>query len=345
MTDLPTVHHVPVQPGARYVVTHAQCLPRPALYAITEKVAQGLGVPEDHVTILDGGLELSVLSPLDARRVPDLLEANNRLHHRNVNLSCAVMKARGVFIEYAQLHEAKGTEDGAAKARTNRQHAAYLDDFATAFGADPVTALWRRLAQVHQLAANFSSMLAAHEHNTGEALGTEDAALVDDWTRQLDQIGQAALDEAPEGALTIALRADPEDTPPVVDVKEAGPVIAGGSALVAAFCHKEGLDKGLDDQVDVPALLVAFVAFAADQMKARMARPAGGTLPRGRDYVVGERGGEVVDLTHMARPHRERVVVNLSGAVLPTDPLPFTGGLDEARARYEARTPTKPGKA
>lgn len=208
------------QPGDRYVVQTKEYLPAHIQARLREEVARQLGVNPTLVAILDGGLDLTVVGLEDQRRVPDLLEANNRLHNRNVNLSCAIIRAQGVFIEYAKLHEAKGTEDGAAKARANREHARYLDDFLTAFGPEPV---------------------------------------------------------------------------PVVPVAEAGPVIAGGSALVGAFMHTEGMAAGgPEDAVDVKGLLEAFVDFARDQLKARMAGAGGGVVDMTKVRPMGERGPEVV---------------------------------------------------
>lgn len=61
---------------------------------------------------------------------------------------------------------------------------------------------------------------------------------------------------------------------PVVDLKAAGPVVAGGQSLVSAFLLQEyGTERpGLDDAVNLSRLLDQFVAFAADQLKARVAR-------------------------------------------------------------------------
>jgi hypothetical protein len=45
----------------------------------------------------------------------------------NVELIDAVIYARMIFYEYADLHHAKGTEDGEAKARRNLEHAERMD--------------------------------------------------------------------------------------------------------------------------------------------------------------------------------------------------------------------------
>lgn len=305
MTEhLPTVTHVRRSPDDRYVITTEDHLSDIAAARLSQRVASHMDVSAGHVLVLDGGLSLAVVSPTDQRRVPDLLAANTRTWNRNTALSAALI----ALVEHFERVDAPES-DRAAIAAACAAFKVNADPVVQPMGGDgnlswgrevwphedqlavrPTVDLWRNLALVHQLAANFSGMLEAHVENTGEELDTEDRALADDWTRQLDQIGQHALDNAPEGSLVIALRPDPE---PVVPVNEAGPVVAGGSALVSAFM--EGYPVVAAVQPATRKLLEDFVAFAAQQLKGRVAsRPAGGVIAPGRQYIVGEDGPEVV---------------------------------------------------
>lgn len=179
MRELPTITHVPPSPGAAYVVQCEDWLPDFAKQQLVDRLVRTFGATPDRVFILDGGRTLSVIGLEDQRRVPDLLDANNRLHHRNVNLTCAVMRAQGVFIEYAQLHEAKGTEEGAEKARANRAHARYLDDFVQAFGADNAKASPQWLAiRAEVLKAALVDLLDASLKDYGSPDGEDDAEAV-----------------------------------------------------------------------------------------------------------------------------------------------------------------------
>ena len=207
MEDLNPAKRVTPRPGDRFVIETEHHLPSSAPAAIARYVAKSLGVSPDDVLVLDGGMALSVVSPCDPRREADLLDANNRMHERNVRLSSAIMAAVIQFRFYEAQHRAKGTPEADAKAEVNRQLAEQLDCVALGQGTT-VGAPWRQFALAHQLAANLHGMLEAHVENTGEALEADDAALVAEWVRQLDDVGQIALDKSVVGELTISLKAD-----------------------------------------------------------------------------------------------------------------------------------------
>lgn len=314
MDDLNQIDRVTVQPGDRFVVRVPGKYTHSAHDNIRAHVAFSLGVDVDHVLVLEDDMTLAAVSTLDERRVPDLLDANNRYHDRNVALSSALLTAVRQFRFYEAQHRAKGTPDADRKADVNQMLAHRLEGVAVAQGTVP--SAWFAFGLAHQLAVNLHGMLEAHMANVGEPLEADDGALVAEWVRQLDMIGQMALDEAPEGALTIAL-AEPHravarlvsvarvvayedqsqpalkaldealeafadgvewnDTPEGAEISkpykataqtEAGSIAAGGSALVGAFMHANGLGAD-DDRVDVKAMLDSFAAFAVDHLKAR----------------------------------------------------------------------------
>ena len=323
MNDIDLISRVTVNPGDRFVVRVPNRVPDVVMTRIGEYVASRLGVPVDHVVVLDDAMTLAAVSTVDQRREGDLLDANNRMHERNVRLSSAIMAAVIQFRFYEAQHRAKGTPEADAKAEVNRQLAEQLDCVALGQGTT-VGAPWRQFALAHQLAANLHGMLEAHVENTGEALEADDAALVAEWVRQLDDVGQIALDKSAVGELTISLKADATaykaltraldfmawvakspvlgsedeeldaaalsqhaqlelesimrslgEEAPAQDaaykptaLTEAGSIAAGGSALVGAFMHANGLGAD-DDRVDVKGMLHQFAAFAVDQLKAR----------------------------------------------------------------------------
>lgn len=207
MNDIDLISRVTVNPGDRFVVRVPNRVPDVVMTRIGEYVASRLGVPVDHVLVLDDAMTLAAVSTLDQRREADLLDANNRAHERNVRLSSAIMAAVIQFRFYEAQHRAKGTPEADAKAEVNRQLAEQLDCVALGQGTT-VGAPWRQFALAHQLAANLHGMLEAHVENTGEALEADDAALVAEWVRQLDDVGQIALDKSVVGELTISLKAD-----------------------------------------------------------------------------------------------------------------------------------------
>ena len=275
MEDLNPAKRVNPRPGDRFVIETEHHLPSSAPAAIARHVAKSLGVSPDDVLVLDGGLALSVVSPFDPRREADLLDANNRAHERNVALS-----ARLWAMQSALAHSAEGWRNAVELGLLPPQHvgsATILADQCTdALGNDPqaMTAvrLWRRLAMLHQIAANFSGMLEAVLAESGHQTSEANKDLRAAWIGQLDAIGQNALEEAPEGALAITLAPDPEEAPAQdaaykpTAMTEAGAIAAGGSALVRAFIENVGFAYKAQDN---EALLRDFSAFAVAQLKAR----------------------------------------------------------------------------
>lgn len=303
MHDIDLISRVTVNPGDRFVVRVPNRVPDVVMTRIGEYVASRLGVPVDHVAVLDDAMTLAAVSTVDQRRVPDLLDANNRMHERNVRLSSAIMAAVIQFRFYEAQHRAKGTPEADAKAEVNRQLAEQLDCVALGQGAT-VGAPWRQFALAHQLAANLHGMLEAHVENTGEALEADDAALVAEWVRQLDDVGQIALNTAEVGELAISLRADPEDAQHPQDgtvdtMTPMGAIAVGGSALVRAFLHA----RPAQDHMTNEDLLRAFSAYAVDQLKAKASVVT--TVDFGKGAMQGFRrteqlpDGTVVDLTTM----------------------------------------------
>lgn len=275
MNDIDLISRVTVNPGDRFVVRVPNRVPDVVMTRIGEYVASRLGVPVDHVLVLDDAMTLGAVSTLDQRREADLLDANNRAHERNVALS-----ARLWAMQSALAHSAEGWRNAVELGLLPPQHvgsATILADQCTdALGNDPqaMTAvrLWRRLAMLHQIAANFSGMLEAVLAESGHQTSEANKDLRAAWIGQLDAIGQNALEEAPEGALAITLAPDPEDAQQPQDaaykptaMTEAGSIAAGGSALVKAFLHS---GRGDVSPAEVDALH-QFAAFAVDQLKAR----------------------------------------------------------------------------
>ena len=295
MEDLNPAKRVNPRPGDRFVIETEHHLPSNAAASIARYVAKSLGVSPDDVLVLDGGMVLSVVSPCDPRREADLLDANNRMHDRNVRLSSAIMAAVIQFRFYEAQHRAKGTPEADAKAEVNRQLAEQLDCVALGQGTT-VGAPWRQFALAHQLAANLHGMLEAHVQNTGEALEADDAALVAEWVRQLDDVGQIALDTAEVGELALTLRRDPDDAQHPQDgtvdtMTPMGAIAVGGSALVRAFLHA----RPAQDHMTNEDLLRAFSAYAVAQLKGRAQAVAQGVITPEQARVVqvdfGKAGG------------------------------------------------------
>ena len=303
MNDIDLISRVTVNPGDRFVVRVPNRVPDVVMTHIGEYVASRLGVPVDHVLVLDDAMTLGAVSTLDQRREADLLDANNRMHERNVRLSSAIMAAVIQFRFYEAQHRAKGTPEADAKAEVNRQLAEQLDCVALGQGTT-VGAPWRQFALAHQLAANLHGMLEAHVENTGEALEADDAALVAEWVRQLDDLGQIALETSEVGELAISLRRDPEDGQHPQDgtvdtMTSMGAIAVGGSALVRAFLH----GRPAQDHMTNEDLLRAFSAYAVDQLKAKASVVT--HVDFGKGGMQGFRrteslpDGTVVDLTTM----------------------------------------------
>jgi len=255
------------------------------------------------VIVLEEGMKLEAMSHALVNREADLLDANNRAHERNVRLSSAIMAAVIQFRFYEAQHRAKGTPEADAKAEVNRQLAEQLDCVALGQGTT-VGAPWRQFALAHQLAANLHGMLEAHVENTGEALEADDAALVAEWVRQLDDVGQIALATSEVGELAISLRRDPEDAQHPQDgtvdtMTSMGAIAVGGSALVRAFLH----GRPAQDHMTNEDLLRAFSAYAVDQLKAKASVVT--HVDFGKGGMQGFRrteqlpDGTVVDLTTM----------------------------------------------
>jgi len=303
MNDIDLISRVTVNPGDRFVVRVPNRVPDVVMTRIGEYVAARLGVPVDHVLVLDDAMTLAAVSTVDQRRQADLLDANNRMHERNVRLSSAIMAAVIQFRFYEAQHRAKGTPEADAKAEVNRQLAEQLDCVALGQGTT-VGAPWRQFALAHQLAANLHGMLEAHVENTGEALEADDAALVAEWVRQLDDLGQIALETSEVGELAISLRRDPEDGQHPQDgtvdtMTSMGAIAVGGSALVRAFLH----GRPAQDHMTNEDLLRAFSAYAVDQLKAKASVVT--HVDFGKGGMQGFRrteslpDGTVVDLTTM----------------------------------------------
>lgn len=221
MDELKNTRRVTLKPGDRLLVQTKERLPQRAIEHIGGMVASAFGVGFRDVVVLDGDMDLTVMGLEDQRRVPDLLDANTRLHHRNVNLTCALISAAATFRLYADLHDAKGTMAGAEKAQANLNEAARLD-----------------------------------------------AAMMDHGTPPKPTMAPVPVVE-PVGELNGIQYG--REVWPSDQLKEAGPVVAGGQSLVSAFLHV----KGLDGDLSGPAgrkVLEDFVAFASDQLKAKVAR-------------------------------------------------------------------------
>lgn len=268
MDDLDQIDRVTVQPGDRFVVRVPGKYTHSAHDNIRAHVAFGLGVDVDHVLVLEDDMTLAAVSTLDERRVPDLLDANNRYHDRNVALSSGLLAAVQQFRFYERQHRAKGTPDADRKADVNQMMAHRLEGIVLARGTVP--SAWFAFASAHQIALNFKgvldSVMVLHDVTTSDA--HED--LRETWTQQLDALGAMALEEAPEGALTITLAQDDELPKPykATAQTEAGSIAAGGSALVAAFVHHHG-GEGAAMAPQAREMIEAFTAFAVDQLKAR----------------------------------------------------------------------------
>ena len=219
---LEDLKRVNVQRGDRFVVRAPDCLPRYLHLRIQAAVGSALGVAEQHVLVLDGGLELAVVGLEDQRRIPDLLDANTRTWDRNARLSAALSDLLAALV--ADFGPTTGEEDA--------QPVAF-----------PATVL-----------------------TFGHLRRAEDA---------LNANGKPVVEHvADAGAFQIGRAAWPQDdklAAPVVPVKEAGPIVAGGQSLVSAFMHANALSDRLDPHASPEDLLRDFVAFAADQLKAKVA--------------------------------------------------------------------------
>ena len=234
MEDLNQIDRVTVQPGDRFVVRTPSRVPDVIMARIGEYVAKSLGVPVDRVLVLDDGMTLAAVTGLDERRVPDLLAANNRYHERNVRLSSALLAAVQQFRFYERQHRAKDTPEATVKADVNERMAMMLESTVLARGTVP--SAWFAFANAHQIALNFmgvlDTVLALHDVKTSEA----HADLRASWAQQLDALGAMALEEAPEGALTIALSPDaelPQDVVRLVIAARAAAYQENGEALKA----------------------------------------------------------------------------------------------------------------
>ena len=263
MEKLPPIKTVTPAPGDRFVVQTKDYLPTSAHSQIQQAVAQTLGVPQAQVLVLDGGLSLTALRLMDQRREADLIEANNRAHNRNAELSFALGRAVQTFGLYAELHLAKGTQEGVDKAAANRRMAQALEEAlkVNSTGSKTVGSLTIKLAAdatTHKAltrALDFMAWVAQ-----SPVLGSEDeeldaAGLSDHARLELESIMASLGEEAPAQDAAYKPTA----------MTEAGSIAAGGSALVKAFLHS---GRGDVSPAEVDALH-QFAAFAVDQLKAR----------------------------------------------------------------------------
>lgn len=108
---LEDLRRLDVQPGDTVVLRTPDRLSVAACDRLREGMA-GVLPPSVKTVVLEGGMDLSVVSATDGRRIPDLLDANTRAHERNVALSAALI----ALVEHFERVDGSEADKAAIKA-------------------------------------------------------------------------------------------------------------------------------------------------------------------------------------------------------------------------------------
>lgn len=309
---------ITVVPGQRLVLKVPEHISTETRDRLSAHVGAWWGgdAPPPPILVLDGGMDLLATSGERPGRVDELLEANNRMHERVTvmaneleaaraaqvnaetgkawamlsisNMANGLALARDQFLQYEELHRAKGTEDADRKAKVNADFAqalqAVMDKNMTLPGTDEVprpvvTVVGQEDAQAALDDVQLPSYRAGYQdgfvdgHACGEGAGPHGDAphIVGLIDHHCVQDGWTNFTSG-------------RDRPTAQSV--LGALAAGGVGVVTAFMQSGGA------YATPRGLLMAFASFAVDQLRQRGRQQPESALSRAPLRLVPPAGGD-----------------------------------------------------